>query len=82
MRIAMPLPITSSDRFLLTTWATTRVHSLHRVEVRDDVRTVLLLLEAREGHVGALNVLLGVLKVIAAAKASEHVNLLPPAGAK
>ena len=35
------------------------------IEVSDDVGTVLLLLEAREGHVGALDVLLRVLEVAA-----------------
>jgi hypothetical protein len=37
---------------------------LHGVEVRHDVRAVLLLLEAGEGHVGALDVLLRVSQVV------------------
>jgi len=43
---------------------TRRERLLHRVEVRDNVGAVLLLLEARERHVGALDVLLRVGEVV------------------
>ena len=45
-------------------WSENRTALLHGVEVRHDISTVLLLLEARERHVGALDVLLRVLEVV------------------